>query len=202
MANLDFTVLEGTEEDIRKVGAFLDDDLIAEIVPNDDGMAEVIGIRPDIAEDVSGTYKDFGVARTALAKAVSGAGKTVKTVKNKTPKPKKEKEPATARERRELVEARAGKILIRLNAKQTAALLSSPDEVSRKQKDLQFAISEEQRRYYKHDDTMVLFVSPELAVDILRWSQSKEGQAFVAGSRALERQIRERAPEGTISVAA
>lgn len=101
----------------------------------------------------------------------------------KTPKTSAEPKPkAEPRVRREVLEAQQGRIRLRFNQAQTAALNVDIAETPVLRNQLDEALAE--RQYYK-DDTMVIYVLPELAHFLLEWSEGQEGIGFKAGSKAM-----------------
>lgn len=190
MADIKIELNRETEfEQIYDVG--VDNELVAQIIVDTDGNAMVESTDKRLAD---AALSSLDKAKDYIAKAFgdkpqkSAAQRAKATAKArsapKEPKaPKPVKEAAAPRVRREIVEAQAGRIRLRFNQGQTAALTPEVIEggVTLKRQ-LEEAIAE--RQYYK-DDTMVIYVMPELAHAILDWSDAQEGIAFRAGSKAL-----------------
>jgi hypothetical protein len=200
MADIKIELNRETEfEQIYDVG--VENELVAQIIVDTDGNAMVESTDKRMADaalsslDKARAYveKSFGEQpqksaaqrAKATAKARSAPKGTSTPKEPKTPKVAKEKVPAAPRVRREITEAQAGRIRLRFNQVQTAALTPEAGSVFSTPTlghQLEEAIAE--RQYYK-DDTMVIYVLPELAHAILEWNDNQEGLAFKAGGRAL-----------------
>lgn len=189
-------------EQIFDVG--VDNELVAQIIVDSDGNAMVESTDKRLTD---AALSSLDKAKDYIAKAFgdkpqkSAAQRAKATAKARTapkePKaPKPVKEPAAARVRREIVEAQQGRIRLRFNQGQTAALVPEVMETATLRNQLEEAIAE--RQYYK-DDTMVIYVLPELAHSILEWSDSQDGLAFKAGSRALRAAMQKQGVEPRVA---